>query len=187
MDQAAVEPSSFEQQQETPQQRARRELMARILAENAATELDPTAQWHPDVNLAAVDALDRLTGEIAEQAGVLLRRKADGHYAYSVPVQGKNDNFSLRARFGPDLELAGIYHTHPDGPRSRMFSPDDIEAARQLKVLSYIKHLSDGEIRRFDPATTSTTSKRFAGQNMPLRVSNGEVVQRPVVIAKGTP
>lgn len=165
----------------------RREILARILAEQAATELDPTAQWHPDINLAAIEALDRLvTVDRSEQAGVILRNKGNGLYSYSVPVPGTHDNFSLRARFGPDHELAGIYHTHPPDSTAQ-FSPGDIETAEKLRAISFIKWVTSGDIRRFDPASTRTKKERIPGKAFSRRVSAGDPVQRPVVTATGTP
>jgi hypothetical protein len=165
----------------------RREILARILAEKAATELDPTANWHPDINLAAIEALDRI-GDVgrSEEAGVLLRNKSNGLYSYTVPVPGTHDNFSLRARFGPDYEMAGLFHIHPPDSTAQ-FSPSDIETAERLRAISFIKWATGGDIRRFDPATTRTKKERIPGKAFSRRVSEGDPVQRPVTIAKGTP
>lgn len=162
----------------------RREILARILAEQAATELDPTANWHPDINLAAIEALDRI-GDAgrSEEAGVLLRNKSNGLYSYSVPVPGTHDNFSLRARFGPDYEMAGLYHIHPPDSTAQ-FSPSDIETAERLRAISFIKWATGGDIRRFEPGVTKTEKERVTGRMFSRRVSAGDPVQRPIPPAR---
>lgn len=162
---------------ETPQAR-RAAILARIIEQKAATEIDPTSAWHPSADAAAIAALDAIEDTRNEHGGVLLRNTG-GLYGHSVPVPGSGHNFELRARFNPkEYSLAGIYHTHPPADDSNVFSPGDIDTARKLKLLSYIKALQSGEIRRFDPSTSSARGDRNSVARRRLVTSAGELVQR---------
>lgn len=129
----------------------RQEIIARILAERAATELDPIAAWYTDMDSAVVAAFDSLQDANVEQSGMVFQNM-EGKYSYSLPVPGGHNKFSMRARFDPrQMKPAGIYHTHPGEGEASMFSAEDIETALKLKLLSYIKATKNGEVRRFDP------------------------------------
>lgn len=152
-------------------------ILARALKQRA-TELDPTSPWFQTSDLAAVAALNAIADAEKEHGGVLFKN-ADGLYGYSVPVPGSGHDFELRARFNPKLySLAGIYHTHPPDDDSHLFSPSDIDMAARLKLLSYIKVLSNGEIRRFDPATSDASRDRRSVARRRLVTSEGDLVKK---------
>lgn len=153
----------------------RAEILAAI-ARNKPTRLDPTATWQPDLNLAALAALDAITDRSKEYAGLLLRRRSDGMYAYTVPAPGGEDTFRIAASFNPQLyEMAGIFHNHPgDDEYAPYFSRADIQTSRKLGLPSFIV-ANDGKVRRFNP--TDSESMQLKGRRMQILVP-GNVIQR---------
>lgn len=136
----------------------REAIWRRIVEEQGATELDPTSAWHPDIDMAALAALRAIADmDTSREYGGLIFRNKDGQYAYSVPVPGTEDSFKLRARFNPEeLEMAGIYHNHPEGLwRQQFFSSKDVDTAKKLGLLSYI--LIGNQVRKFDPNIHKTS------------------------------
>lgn len=63
-------------------------------------------------------------------------------------------------------QLDSLYHTHPQGPQSSLFSEDDISTAQRRKVPTYVLSRYDNRIRSFDPAT-SKVSKSANGEYAP--------------------
>lgn len=162
----------------TPEE-LRQEILARLLVQKIKTaELDPTATWYDDINLAAIEALSRVPNSLEEHAGVIFRNK-DGKFAYSIPVTNKShDKFLFQVNSSPELRLAAVYHSHPPGaPDQELFSDADVDMAKKLKVLSFIKILQSGEIRRFDPATSKT--RPLNAREFTRKVSEGERVEVP--------
>lgn len=143
-------------EQLSPEQ-LREAIWRRIVEEQGATELDPTSAWHPEIDMAALAALRAIADmDTSREYGGLIFRNKDGQYAYSVPVPGTEDSFKLRARFNPEeLEMAGIYHNHPEGlGRQQFFSASDVDTAKKLGLLSYI--LAGDQVRKFDPKIHKT-------------------------------
>lgn len=153
----------------------RAEILAAI-ARNQPTRLDPTAAWQPDLNLAALAALDAITDRSKEYAGLILRRRSDGMYAYTVPAPGGKDTFRIAASFNPKLyEIAGIFHNHPgDDEYAPYFSRADIQTSRKLGVPSFIV-ARDGKVRRFNP--TDRGRVQFRDGRLQTLVS-GTVIER---------
>lgn len=155
-----------------------RGIIAGVVDEPAIVEVDPSATWYSSADMAAIAALDSVEDIEREHGGVLFK-SSDGQYAHSVPAPGTGHNFQLRARFNPKkYSLAGIYHTHPAADDSHLFSPDDIETARKLNLLSFIKVLAKNEIRRFDPAKKLERSDRRSVIRRQLVSSEGDIVER---------
>jgi hypothetical protein len=117
--------------------------------------LDAACVWSPDMNAQAVEVLRRLPPSKREQAGAIYARTGpEGlkEYCYSLPVEGTNDDFQFASEKG--LQLAGMFHTHPDDKHSEQFSPNDTEVATTLKRPSFILDKATQDVRRFDPGTT---------------------------------
>jgi hypothetical protein len=114
-----------------------------------------------------------------EFGGVLLER--DGRYVYSLAqTSGMPSHFELRASFTSEYKLVGLYHTHPqgfDGEVTRWFSVEDVRVANTLKVPSYIGvEYEHGDVRKFTPGKTATTTERAAGYVMG-KIALGEVIK----------
>lgn len=113
-------------------------------------------------------------GQATERAGVLLK-DTDGRYRYSTTTEGTNDSFQLRAAIPKGYSFAGIMHAHPgQDERGQVFSPDDINAANNLKVPSYIRFLDSGEVRKYVPGLTKTQQMADPTSRMPLNVARGD-------------
>jgi proteasome lid subunit RPN8/RPN11 len=169
-------------------------LRAQILAAIAKqqpTRLDPTAAWFPDINAAALAALDSITDKQREYSGLLLKRVSDGTYSYTVPVPGSEESFEVTASYDPkQFSMAGIYHTHPGvGESTHYFSPADIDTARKLNLPSFILPHSDGQMRRFDPTMDVKSDGlglgRKSGRSLAYRYAPGIIVPRPQGLLTG--
>lgn len=155
----------------------------------------------PTLDEAAVYALNGITDPGYEMGGVLFR-DAKNFYSYSDPSgNAKTRQFEVRVKIPPGQKLAGIYHTHP--PQSgkdreaEVFSPSDVEIANRLKLISYIKAMGSGNIRKYHPGASQTKPYRgpasMAGGRG--RISDGELLdlqaiadlmRDPLDIARGT-
>ena len=123
---------------------------------------------------AAIAGLRSLKQQNAEWGGGVLYNPATGMYAYTQPTsQGDGYHFSARIQMPRGWQLSAIFHTHPSGDNSLMFSGDDVNMAQQLKVPSYILPADDNKIRLFDP----TASKVVASHLDPSKTYfNGSIV-----------
>ena len=125
----------------------------------------------------AVEVLRRLPASKREQAGAIYARSGpEGlkEYCYSVPVEGTDDNFAFAAQKG--LELAGVFHTHPDDKHSDQFSPNDTEVATTLKRPSFILDKATADVRRFDPGTTRADRRGMSPGQLVGNVSRRETL-----------
>ena len=149
---------------EAPDPQAQRAaLIAASLKQKVPTAiLDPTCVWQPSKDQAATQALANAAQQSQnyETAGAIFKN-ADGNYCYSIPVGGTSPgHFAFGVKTPPDQPMAAIYHTHPVGGsegENEDFSPGDVDMAKRLKMSSYIKALTSGVVKRFDPGVTSTT------------------------------
>jgi proteasome lid subunit RPN8/RPN11 len=101
---------------------------------------------------AAVAALRAAAAqsEKFEYAGALVRSDAGYFYTDAVTAHGEADiRYGVRVPEG--FTLAGIYHTHPSGDGSILFSPTDVRQARSLGLPSFIGVLDDDSVRVFEP------------------------------------
>lgn len=123
---------------------------------------------------AAVDVLNRIAESMYESGGVVYRDKR-GQYSYSAPMGNQQTGkFEATAQIPQSAQLSAIYHTHPDGPQSELFSPEDVNLARDRRLQSYIKVMKSGDIRRFDPKSSST--RPLSAREFNRKVSEGERV-----------
>lgn len=113
---------------------------------------------------AQIAALRSIRERKVETGGAILFNPASGQYAYTATV-GQEDaaHFWAAVRVPAGWQLDSLYHTHPQGPQSSLFSEDDISTAQRLKVPSYVLSRYDNRIRRFDPAS-SRVSKSVTGE-----------------------
>lgn len=140
---------------------------------------------------AAIHALSRISERDYELGGGIYGDSA-GRYSYSDP-QGNQKTRTFEARVPwttPDGKLVGMYHTHPtDGigdTDNKYFSPHDVAVADQLRLMSYIKSLRSGDVRKYEPGVTKTISRRVPGRGMESeRYSKGELMRDPSDIARG--
>ncbi len=109
------------------------------------------------------------------ELGGLVFKDPQGYYTYSDPYgSGKEGQFRIRVKVPEGSKPAAIYHTHPgDHADFDAFSPADVEAAKDLKLLSYIKILKTGDIRKFEPGK----SRLISGAGSRIRdMSRGEPI-----------
>lgn len=145
-----------------PQDAQRAALIAASLKQKTpAAILDPTCVWNPDKDAAAQTALANAQQQnLSREVGGALFKNADGQYCYSIPVGGvQSDHIVFAIPKQNGITPAGIYHTHPLGgneAKNDQFSPDDVDMANRLKMTSYIKALTNGVVKRYDPGVTPT-------------------------------
>jgi hypothetical protein len=167
---------------EAPDPQARRmQLLATAVKQKLPLAvLDPTCQWTTDRDAQAVEALNKTTDRKNETGGVVFKNDK-GEFCYSIPVGGKESGhitFGINPQAG--LTVDSLYHTHPTGGgNGDAFSPDDVQMAKQLKVASYIKNLGNNTIRRYEPGTSSESTRGTNTQ----RTSLGTVVPQPIKVA----
>lgn len=159
----------------------RQKLIAQSLRQSVpAAVLDPTCQWVPSADAAALTALEKTPATQNELGGVLYRNM-DGLYCYSIPVGNRRTRtFEFTATPDKGMRIAGLYHTHPDDrgeDEVEYFSPEDVEMSNKLKMASYIKVLKDGVVKRYQPGVTMTQRRPYPGRREGLLVSQGEVVK----------
>lgn len=130
---------------------------------------------------AAVFVLDAITERNFEMAGAIIQDE-HGLYYYTLP-QGTKDTegFSIRVLYPKGHKIVGIYHTHPDQTSHQisgdLFSPEDIELSNAMRVPSYIKVLSNGAVRKYEPGVSRTQRYKAPGRGAPKgRVSEGHVL-----------
>ncbi len=114
---------------------------------------------------AAVRALNRVQDPTYEQGGVVYQDK-NGFYSFSEP-QGnqRTGKFEAEVKIPKSAKPVAIYHTHPGygdaAEFAENFSPDDLKMAHQLKLLSYIRAMDSGNIKKFEPGKTKTDAVGF--------------------------
>ena len=109
---------------------------------------------------AAIAALAALRGgdKSVERGGGILYNPQSQKYAFTQPVgQLDGAHFSASIAVPHGWQLSALYHSHPAGQQSTLFSDDDIAQAKQLKIPSYILAHYDDKIRAFDPVTSAVT------------------------------
>ncbi len=103
--------------------------------------------------------------------------KLNDRYYYTFPVTLEE---SSEVRFKVEIlraaKLVALYHTHPPGALSDLFSQCDIEIADQLKVPSYILVLDNGQIKSFLPGVSSTFNEGGGVFNAVTTASYGTIV-----------
>lgn len=111
------------------------------------------AVCHASVDEAAIQALAQamaLSSSI-EHGGAIYQR-GEGCFVFSTPVtNGKPMHVQFRVRTSRMLQLAGLYHTHPDNGRPDVFSGNDVLQARVSKVPSFIGVHGFNHVRKLRP------------------------------------
>lgn len=101
------------------------------------------------VETAAVGALGRLAKDV-EYSGAILQEQ-NGSVCVTEVARAKDDkHFEFRLRLEVGEKLVAVFHTHVARGRSDQFSDDDIQMARKLKVISYIRDNQDGRVKRWE-------------------------------------
>lgn len=112
---------------------------------------------------AAVSALNKITEPHYEMGGVIFKDK-QGFYSTSDP-QGdeRTGKFRAEARIPKSSTPVGIYHTHPgfgdEKDLAELFSSDDVNVANKMKMLSYIRAMESGNIKKFEPGKSSVNTQ----------------------------
>lgn len=164
----------------------RQQLLAQALKDKVPLAAqDPTSGTYDDLDSAAQAFYSGIGPHDpkSEEAGVLYS-DADGKYHYSIPTAQQDDSFKLRAQQSAIQKLAGIFHTHPGADRDgQVFSPNDLAAANQLKVPSYVYFENAHDLRKFVPGVTKTHPMTIAGR-IGEKVADGDPVAKQQLIAE---
>lgn len=131
---------------------------------------------------AAVDALNKIQEPRYELGGVVYKDK-NGFYSYSDPEgDERTGKFKATVRIPKSATPMGVFHTHPgygeDAKTAENFSSDDVKLADQLKMLSYIRAMDSGNIKKYEPGVSKTEfvgsglrgGKQSAGQTIYAKV-----------------
>lgn len=111
---------------------------------------------------AAIHALNKVTEPQYEMGGVIYQDNR-GMYSFSDPAGDKRTGkFKVEASIPKSATPKAIYHTHPGygdaAALAESFSDDDIKVANQLKMMSYIRAMDSGNIKKYEPGHTPVTS-----------------------------
>ncbi len=107
---------------------------------------------YPTLEDAAVAALRAAAAlsRVYEYGGALLR--SDAGYFYTEPVTtGEEKSVSYRTSIPDGFTRVGLYHTHPGGDGSTVFSPADVQQSKALGLPSFIGVFDDDAVRVFTP------------------------------------
>jgi len=125
---------------------------------------------------AAKYALNSVTDPTYELGGVVFQ-DPQGLYTTSEPVGNKRTGkFEATVRIPKGSKAVGLFHTHPGDPSlSETFSSDDVHVADTLKMLSYIRAMESGQIKKYEPGvsridTAGTGLKR-------TKISRGDTIE----------
>jgi hypothetical protein len=103
---------------------------------------------------AAITDMRSMPDQTKEYATALIQ--TDERIIYAPIVAGDNDSFKLSVSLHKGDKIVALLHTHPGTNSStRMFSPQDISMAQQLKVPSYIYLITDGTTMRYAPGSSN--------------------------------
>lgn len=144
-----------------------------------AVTLDPNSPIFQTPDGAADAVSKNFVGN--EQSAIVIKRP-DGTYGYStVTPQQQETAFALRALLAKGHSMAAIVHNHPGGDDAgQVFSPDDINTAKQFNVPSFIRFNKDSSIRRYTPGQTKTKNMPMSGQAFGYNVAAGDpIAQEP--------
>jgi hypothetical protein len=94
-------------------------------------------------------------------------------YGYSCAGRVTGTDNQLHIWFLPELrdKIVAMYHTHPAGQNEQLsayFSQEDISAAKQLHVASYILVVLDGSVHKWVPGRDGVEYSYVSGQLMSL-------------------
>jgi proteasome lid subunit RPN8/RPN11 len=109
-------------------------------------------QRYDSLEDAAVAALRAAAArsEKFEYAGAIVRSETG--FFLTEPVTARDEASIRYAVHVPQgFALVGLYHTHPSGDGSNVFSPTDVSQAKAFGVPSFIGVLDDDSVREFAP------------------------------------
>jgi len=131
---------------------------------------------------AAISALNKISDKQYETGGIIFS-EGDKFFASEPQGQKKAGQFQARVTIPAAAKLAGIYHSHPgrqDDSDAELFSTDDIDVANRMKMLSFIKALDSGNIRKYEPGKSRTRPHSRTDRRT---VSEGELLKQQVIAA----
>lgn len=111
---------------------------------------------------AAISALNKIKEPTYEMGGVVYRDK-DNYYSFSEPGgDERTGKFKVEASIPKSATPTAIYHSHPGygdaADLAESFSPDDVKVADKMKMLSYIRAMASGNIKKYEPGKTKVDS-----------------------------
>ena len=151
------------------------------MAKPAPLLVDPNSPAFSDTHAAARAIGNNFSDKGGEQAAAIIKG-TDGQYRYTTSVPGTQDNFSMHVGLRQGESLAGIMHSHPGTDNdAKVFSPNDIDTANQLKVPSYVQFSGQNNaIRMYTPGVTKTRSVPSQGyQAGNMQVADGDPLPAP--------
>lgn len=93
-----------------------------------------------------------------EYGGVIYKYK--GAFYFTAPGTSKsNRHVNITARFPKGSKLLALYHTHPPGDESDLFSGNDVTTSQKLKLPYYMGSYADGSIKVFTPGKSETKKR----------------------------
>lgn len=99
-----------------------------------------------------------------EYAGVIY--EMDGRFFYTKPESSRQtDRVKVKISYPKGANLVSLYHTHPEGEKSEIFTRDDIEMAEKLTehfgrpIPYFMGHVKDGSVRSFIPGKSEITGR----------------------------
>jgi hypothetical protein len=144
----------------------------------------PVANEAPSSTLdkAAIQALRSAikVSTVVEEAGALYT--LGGKFYYTSAASNSDEaHFAIRIGFPQGAKLVALYHTHPNHENNDMFSPNDVNIANQMHVISYVGVLtqSTSHIIKYIPGVSKMGSCARCGGS-PLdyfhKVSTGTTI-----------
>jgi proteasome lid subunit RPN8/RPN11 len=144
-------------------------MILALLFIRVAFAADPLTQPIPNQNgfdtmdMAATEALKeciKLSTKF-EYGGVIL--EWNGKFYFTNPITSKSDKEigTFRIAFYKGSKVVGLYHTHPPGFNSDIFSSSDVKFADDKSWVSYIAVINESKSRvlRYTPGKTSKEIK----------------------------
>lgn len=105
-----------------------------------------------------------------EYGGCLFRKTTEGVTAFyftEPATNGSPDEFAITCELPSGAKLVGLFHTHPRGSEPGI-SPNDINVAKKLNVVSFVAFIDQGKIMSYTPGKS-----RIHG-----RIADGEFVAK---------
>jgi hypothetical protein len=112
----------------------------------------PSGQCFNQLEYAAVSALDAAESlsKSIEYAGAVYTDKST--YCYTNPVtNGSPYHFQVRIAVPKGSKIVALYHAHPAGRDSEFFSREDVETAKSMHLVSFIRVIETNRTLVFDP------------------------------------
>jgi proteasome lid subunit RPN8/RPN11 len=136
-------------------------------------------EFYSSADEAAVAALNKILENKYELGGVI-SQAGDRFYASDPMGDKKSATFTARVMIPKGEKPVGLYHSHPgaEGEQADLFSADDVDVANRMKMLSYIKILNSGDVKKYEPGRTKT---RPLSRSDRRTVSDGDLLKQEVL------